>query len=76
MRDSEFPRNPQKYLESVNVHSVQTTALSSLPGAQKPQSRVGGGVRPGEEVKQMLAITLATLTAGFLGCSGLVLGTL
>lgn len=36
MWDSEFPRNPQKYLESVNIHSVQTTALPSLPGVQEP----------------------------------------
>ena len=35
-RDSEFLRNPQKYLESVNIHSVQTTALPSLPGVQEP----------------------------------------
>ena len=35
---------------------------------------MGGDVRPGEEVKQIPAVTLAALTAGFLGCSGLKLG--
>lgn len=36
--DSEFLRNPQKRLVSVNIHRVWRTALPSLPGVLKPQS--------------------------------------